>query len=52
MNSEGTNIYGTRPWKIYAEGPTVARGMKRNNKGEEKEQSSFQVGRLASMRLL
>jgi len=38
LKVNGEAIYGTRPWKIYAEGPTVARGMKRNNKGEEKEQ--------------
>jgi hypothetical protein len=29
--------FETRPWKIHAEGPTATRGMKRNNKGEEKE---------------
>ena len=38
LKINGEAIYGTRPWKIYAEGPTVTRGMKRNNKGEEKEQ--------------
>lgn len=38
LRINGEAIYGTRPWKIYAEGPTVTRGMKRNNKGEEKEQ--------------
>jgi alpha-L-fucosidase len=38
LKVNGEAIYGTRPWKIYAEGPTVTRGMKRNNKGEEKEQ--------------
>ncbi len=38
MKVNGEAIYGTRPWKIYAEGPTVTRGMKRNNKGEEREQ--------------
>ena len=38
LKINGEAIYGTRPWKIHAEGPTVARGMKRNNKGEEKEQ--------------
>jgi alpha-L-fucosidase len=38
LKINGEAIYGTRPWKIYAEGPTVTRGMKRNNKGEVKEQ--------------
>ncbi len=38
LKINGEAIYGTRPWKIYAEGPTVTRGMKRNAKGEEKEQ--------------
>jgi len=38
LKLNGEAIYGTRPWKIHAEGPTVTRGMKRNNKGEEKEQ--------------
>jgi alpha-L-fucosidase len=38
MKDNGEAIYGTRPWKIHAEGPTVTRGIKRNNKGEEKEQ--------------
>jgi alpha-L-fucosidase len=38
MKVNGEAIYGTRPWKIHAEGPTVTRSMKRNNKGEEKEQ--------------
>lgn len=38
MKVNGEAIYGTRPWKIHAEGPTVTRGLKRNNKGEEKEQ--------------
>ena len=38
LKVNGEAIYGTHPWKIYAEGPTVPRGMKRNNKGEEKEQ--------------
>ncbi len=38
MNTNGEAIYGTRPWKIHAEGPTLTRGLKRNNKGEEKEQ--------------
>ncbi len=38
MKVNGEAIYGTRPWKIHAEGPTVTRGIKRNNKGEEKEQ--------------
>jgi len=38
LKVNGEAIYGTRPWTIYAEGPTVARGLKRNNKGEEKEQ--------------
>ena len=38
MKVNGEAIYGTRPWKINAEGPTVTRGLKRNNKGEEKEQ--------------
>jgi alpha-L-fucosidase len=38
MKVNGEAIYGTRPWKIHVEGPTVTRGLKRNNKGEEKEQ--------------
>jgi alpha-L-fucosidase len=38
MKTNGEAIYGTRPWKIHAEGPTVTRGLKRNAKGEEKEQ--------------
>ncbi|MDP6060574.1 MAG: alpha-L-fucosidase C-terminal domain-containing protein, partial [Pirellulaceae bacterium] len=38
MRINGEAIYGTRPWKIHAEGPTVTRGLKRNAKGEEKEQ--------------
>jgi len=38
MKVNGEAIYGTRPWKIHAEGPTLTRGLKRNNKGEEKEQ--------------
>ncbi|WP_460166805.1 alpha-L-fucosidase [Thermostilla marina] len=38
LKVNGEAIYGTRPWKIYAEGPTVCRGMKRNAKGEVKEQ--------------
>jgi alpha-L-fucosidase len=38
LKVNGEAIYGTRPWKVYAEGPTVSRGLKRNNKGEEKEQ--------------
>ena len=38
LQVNGEAIYGTRPWKIYVEGPTVTRGMKRNAKGEEKEQ--------------
>ena len=38
MKVNGEAIYGTRPWTTHAEGPTVTRSMKRNNKGEEKEQ--------------
>ncbi|MEO1993242.1 MAG: alpha-L-fucosidase [Pirellulales bacterium] len=38
MRLNGEAIYSTRPWRIHAEGPTVTRGLKRNNKGEEKEQ--------------
>ena len=38
LKVNGEAIYGTRPWKTYAEGPTVTRGMKSNNKGEVKEQ--------------
>lgn len=38
MKVNGEAIYGTRPWKVHAEGPTVTRGIKRNAKGEEKEQ--------------
>lgn len=38
LKVNGEAIYGTRPWKIHAEGPTVTRGLKRNNKGEVKEQ--------------
>ena len=38
LKVNGEAIYGTRPWKIYAEGPTVTRGLKRNNKAEVKEQ--------------
>ncbi len=36
MKVNGEAIYGTRPWKIHAEGPIVTRGLKRNAKGEEK----------------
>jgi alpha-L-fucosidase len=38
LKVNGEAIYGTKPWTTYAEGPTVTRGMKRNAKGEEKEQ--------------
>jgi len=38
LRVNGEAIYGTKPWTTYAEGPTVSRGLKRNNKGEEKEQ--------------
>ena len=38
MRANGEAIYSTRPWRVHAEGPTVTRGLKRNNKGEEKEQ--------------
>jgi alpha-L-fucosidase len=34
----GEAIYGTRPWKIYAEGPTVLRSMKKRNNGQVAEQ--------------
>jgi alpha-L-fucosidase len=38
MKLNGEAIYGSRPWRIHAEGPTITRGLKRNNKGEEREQ--------------
>ena len=38
LKVNGDAIYGTEPWTTYAEGPTVTRGMKKNAKGEEKEQ--------------
>lgn len=38
LKINGEAIYGTRPWTTYAEGPTVTRGLKRNNKGDEQEQ--------------
>ncbi len=38
LKVNGKAIYGTRPWKVHAEGPTVTRGIKRNAKGVEKEQ--------------
>ncbi len=36
VNAEA--IYGTRPWRVYAEGPTKTRGIKRKKSGEESEQ--------------
>ena len=38
MKLNGEAIYGSRPWRIHAEGPTITRGLKRTNKGEEREQ--------------
>jgi alpha-L-fucosidase len=38
MKVNGEAIYGTRPWKIFAEGPTVLRSMKRRNNGQVAEQ--------------
>jgi len=38
MKVNGEAIYGTRPWKIYAEGPTVLRIMKKRNNGQVAEQ--------------
>ena len=38
LKVNGEAIYGTKPWTTFAEGPTITRGMKRNNKGEEREQ--------------
>ena len=38
MKVNGEAIYGTRPWKIYAEGPTVLRSMKKRNNGQVAEQ--------------
>ncbi len=38
LKVNGEAIYGTRPWTVYAEGPTRARGVKRRNSGETGEQ--------------
>jgi alpha-L-fucosidase len=38
MKVNGEAIYGTRPWKIFAEGPTVLRSMKKRNNGQVAEQ--------------
>jgi len=38
MKVNGEAIYGTRPWKIHAEGPTVLRSMKKRNNGRVAEQ--------------
>jgi alpha-L-fucosidase len=38
MKVNGEAIYGSRPWKTYAEGPTVLRSMKKRNNGRVDEQ--------------
>ncbi|MHC4433572.1 MAG: alpha-L-fucosidase [Planctomycetota bacterium] len=38
MKVNGEAIYSTRPWKIFAEGPTVLRSMKKRNNGQVSEQ--------------
>lgn len=38
MKINGEAIYGTRPWKIFAEGPTILRSMKKRNNGQIAEQ--------------
>ena len=37
LKVNGEAIYGTRPWKVYAEGPTKLIAMKKNSKGEPKQ---------------
>jgi len=36
LKVNGEAIYGTRPWKVYAEGPTKLIAMKKTSKGELK----------------
>lgn len=38
MKVNGEAIYGTRPWEVFAEGPTVLRSMKKRNNGKVAEQ--------------
>lgn len=43
MKVSGEAIYGTRPWKICAEGPTVLRSMKNRNNGQVAEQWDWRI---------
>ncbi len=38
LKVNGEAIYATRPWKVYAEGPTVSRSVKSRNSGKRAEQ--------------
>ncbi len=38
LKVNGEAIYGTRPWTVYAEGPTQPRGTKRRKSGQTAEQ--------------
>jgi hypothetical protein len=38
LKVNGEAIYGTRPWTVYAEGPTQTRSVKRRKSGESGEQ--------------
>jgi len=38
MKVNGEAIHGTRPWDVFAEGPTVLRSMKKRNNGQVAEQ--------------
>jgi len=38
LKVNGEAIYGTRPWTVYAEGPTQTRSVKRRKSGETAEQ--------------
>ncbi len=38
LKVNGEAIYGTRPWTVYAEGPTQTRSVKRRKSGESSEQ--------------